>query len=143
MIRGELIISASTDFDGDTSFDVSIRLGALQIQVYFWGEADWFRQFGEGLSAFPASIDDVIEFEVGQIKPPSHQNYLLIRAYCYDGSGHSALKIIMHNNEPEPHALYTEFSIPTEAAALNTLGNRLKNWQPSERPELVWETQIN
>lgn len=145
MIVGELRISASTDHDGDIIFDILISRGTLQVQVdiYFWGDANCFEEFGEKLMTFPKSLEDIVELEIGQIRLGSHQSYLLLKAYCYDASGHSVLKIVTHNNEPEPETQRIEFSIPAEAVALNNLGKLLKNWQPSTTPEIKWQTQVS
>lgn len=140
---GELRISTSTDQDGDTTFDIVISQGTVQTHVCFWGETSLFQQFGQELTAFPKSISDGVEIEIGQIGLGSYQNYLLLRAYCYDANGHSALKIVTHNNEAEPQTQRIEFSIPAEAAALNRLGNQLKSWEPAVTPELAWKAQTS
>jgi hypothetical protein len=143
VLIGKLKISASTASGSDVDFDFRASLGELQVHAHFWDIAEVFKQFGEKLMDFPQSISDVVTLEIGIVHPGFYQNYLLLKAYCYDANGHSALKIITHNNKLEPQSQRIEFSILTEAAALNKLGSLLKNWQPQEVPDIVWQAQVS
>lgn len=143
MIPGELRIVASTDYDDYATSDLTASRAELKVHVHFWDYLDLFEQFGSKLAAFPQNLEDTVEIEIGQLLPGFSQNYLLLRAYCYDANGHAALKIVTHNNESEPQMQRIEFSIPADIAALNRLGNLLKNWLPQENSELVWQAQIS
>ena len=137
------MLSASTDDDyGYVSFDVIASRDELRVHVHFCEDIELFEHFGEKLMAFPQSPDDVVELEIGRIRS-GFQGYLLLRAYCYTPNCHAALKVVVHNNADEPQAQRVEFSIPAEVASLNKLGNLLKNWQPSVKPVIDWQSQVS
>ena len=143
MYTGEISVSAENGYDQDYSFDITVRKGDFSIRAYLWDEPQAFERFGEKLAAFPSSQTDTVELQVGTIKPGRGQDYLLLQAYCYDANGHTALKVVMHNNKPEPHEHMIEFSIPAEVAALNKLGRMLQNWTPKTKIEINWLAQVS
>jgi hypothetical protein len=109
-------------------------MGSLE----FYDYPGTFHEFAQKLISFPVSIDDEITFETGENRPPY---YMLMRAFCYERNGHTAIQIIMDNHQPCPDMVKTEFYISTIPASINTLGELLFNWDPKKDEELVWEVQ--
>ena len=141
MKRSKIVVSVSIDYDGDCTFDIDIIRPDVNAHVYFYCDADTFAAFGKALIAFPQSATDTVSFEVGQAGHPSSFGYLLINAYCASPAGHTALKIIVDNNEEGAVHHRFEFSIPSEAAAINKLGVLLANWQMKTNPHIVWKAE--
>ncbi|GAA4375518.1 hypothetical protein [Hymenobacter koreensis] len=131
------------DHDGDCVFDIEISTPDLKVHSYFWGDVDSFSEFGAGLRGFPRRIDDMVVFETGEESIGLGYPYLLLTAACYDHFGHSALQIVVNNNELLPRAQRLEFFIPAEVASINALGNLLSNWKCDVDSEVLWEAQTS
>ena len=117
-------------------FDVTIRHLGMILRCSFLQESGAWQEFGAELSHFPLNTAATIFFE--QATP-----YLRLQAYCYDHLGHTALRIWLENQEPDPDGSKFEFSIPAEAASLNQLGKLLAGWQLHDTPELLWQAQTS
>ncbi|WP_375417106.1 hypothetical protein [uncultured Hymenobacter sp.] len=143
MKKNKVVFSVSVDDDGDCLFDVDIIRPDVKAHAYFYGDANTFDAFGKTLMAFPKNAADTVGFEVGQAGHPSTLVYLLIEAYCASPVGHTALRIIVDNNEERAAHHRFEFSIASEAASINKLGTLLVNWNVSDTPEIVWKSQIS
>jgi len=65
---------------------------------------------------------------------------MLINAFCYDASGHTALRILVDNFGDISSGYRTEFTIFSEAASINLLGQKLMTWNPFITKEIVWES---
>jgi hypothetical protein len=143
MYTGEISISAENGYDRDYSFDITIRKGDFSIHTNLWDEPQAFERFGEKLTTFPRSLTDTVELQVGAIRSSPGQDYLFLKAYCYDANGHTALKVVMHINKPEPHEQMIEFSIPAEVVALNKLGRMLQTWPLKTKVEINWRAQVS
>ena len=140
-MRGEIRFAASVDYDDDCMFEVVVSQGTIESRSHFYGHTDTWKEFGRRLIAFPGDITEHVVFETGQ----RHSNfaYLSLRAYCYDPRGHAAVKVIADNNDADPYRCKVEFSIPTEVASINKLGQCLLNWQIKNHAEIVWRAQTS
>jgi hypothetical protein len=141
MKRSKIVFSVGIDHDGDCTFDIDIIRPDVKGHVFFYGDADTFAAFGNALMAFPKSAADTASFEIGQAGHTSSFGYLLIKAYCASPVGHTALKIVIDNNEDGAAHHRFEFSIASEAASINKLGALLANWQMKTNPQIVWKAE--
>lgn len=114
--------------------------------VEFYGDSLIFKEFATKLKSFPQ--DKEVIFELGrQGNDPKFGNkkwayYLYLRFYCYDTVGHVAIDVIMDNNGDNfPVKKMAQFSILSEVASVNELGEKLTNWNTLEKSDLVWETK--
>ncbi|WP_157781028.1 hypothetical protein [Hymenobacter sedentarius] len=139
MKRSKIVFSVSIDYDDDCLFDINVIRPDVKAHAHFYGDVDTFAAFGKALMRFPQSPTDTVSFEVGQVGHPSSFDYLLIKAYCASPVGDTTLKIIADNNEEG--AAHLEFSIASEAAAINKLGGLLANWQMKANPQIVWKAE--
>ena len=123
--------------------DIHFRLQVVnyfcKTSLDFYGYADEFREFGHRLTEFPKSISDIVEFQIGE-DDRKWAYYMLIKAFCYDASGHTALRIIVDNFGDNVNGHRSEFSIISEAASINLLGHSLVNWNPVVTKEIIWES---
>ena len=94
-----------------------------------------FLEFSEALQSFPQSLEHEAVFESGSPEP-NYYCYIRLRAFVYDGVGHSALDVSVENHGKEPHAAAAHFFILCEAATLNRLGRSLESWVRSKETVL-------
>jgi hypothetical protein len=129
------------DDDGLYKFNIRVSNADTFSSLDFWGYGDNFKDFGEQLDNFPKGLKDIVIYELGQDKnegQPKFAYYLLLRAFCFDASGQSAIKVIVDNHADIPNYNRSEFYIKSEPASLNLLGQKLKNWNPETEKELEW-----
>lgn len=115
--------------DDDTLMQVRVSLTGNGRQA--WGEAhcypEAFAEFGRALAGFPASTADEVKFQLGGIDP-SWAQYLLLRAFVYDGAGHCAVELKAESRGDTLASSSAHFAVPTEAASLNEMGRLLEAW---------------
>ena len=138
-MNGFIKISVSSIDNDDFNYVFEASNNRCKTILEFYGYKEDFKLIGDKLSVFPKNINDVAIFEVGQDER-RFAYYLLIKAFCYDQSGHSALKIIVDNMSDTPNGHRSEFSILSEPSAINLLGQKLKNWNPVDSKEIIWES---
>ena len=136
----KLKVKREPDDDGLYQFEIKVSNEQTCSALNFWGYADNFKEFGERLARFPKEIQDKVTYDlggedVGEIK---WAYFLQLEAFCYNPSGHSALKIIIDNRFDIPDYEYSEFFIKSEPSSLNRLGQGLRNWNPLEIKEFEW-----
>ncbi|MDQ2770574.1 MAG: hypothetical protein M3Y54_08750 [Bacteroidota bacterium] len=141
MERSVIVFSVSMDYDGDCVFYIDISRPDVKTHTYFYGNADTFKAFGKSLMAFPKDATDTVEFQAGQDGHPSSLSYLLMCAYCASPYGHTALKVIVDNNEKMVSHSRFEFSIASEAASINKLGSMLAGWHVEDTPQIIWKSE--
>ena len=141
MRSGEIRFAVSVDYDDECVFEVVVSQGAIESCTHFYGDADTWKDFGNRLVAFPRDITERVVFETGQ----RHSNfaYMSLSAYCYDPQGHAAVKVIADNNAADPYRCKLEFSIPSEVASINKIGQFLLNWQIKNYAAIVWQAQTS
>lgn len=100
-----------------------------------------FVQFGKGLQSFPQNLKHEVTFENGSPKP-NYYCYIRLKAFVYDGVGHTALEVLMENHSQVPYASSSHFYILCEAATLNRLGKMLEEWIRSKEQEFEFQTDV-
>jgi hypothetical protein len=124
----------------DGMLEVRISLSgqerAAWVEMYAYPEN--FEEFGRKLIEFPRSISDEVVLALGSSAKEESDQFAL-RAYVYDGAGHSAIEFnAITNEEPLPRATF-KFSVPIEAASLNRLGESLVAWSASSDRVFTFE----
>lgn len=135
MINGCILIRARVEeYDyGWCAFDVTVKKGDFETQVYFYCDVAAWSNFGLALQSFPSKLTDYVLFE------SAHNEKILLKAYCYDTFGHTALSVSIDNQKTPPNEFRLHFSLPAEVASLNQLGRLLANWEVKNNSELYWE----
>jgi hypothetical protein len=133
------------DWDDISEFEITATSNDWQASLKFWGNEDLFKDFGNQLKSFPNNAKDAVTFELGAEltgRKPEWAYYLLLRAYCYDEVGHTAIEIAINNNLQNPDSQNAQFNIFSEPQQINEFGKLLSEWDPKKEDQLVWETKI-
>jgi len=139
----KLKVIREPDDDGLYKYKISLSNGDTFASLDFWGYADDFKEFGESLMNFPNGVKDVVTYELGEDKIDGQMKwayYMLLKVFCFEASGHSAIKVTVDNNADIPNYQRSEFYIKSEPATLNKLGQKFKNWSPDKEKELTWDS---
>jgi len=96
-------------------------------------------RFAEQLVAFPKTIKDEARFEQGD--PASESAHILVRAFLFDGSGHSAIEFAARDHPNARFASSSRFYLFAEAAAINRFGQRILTWLHNPHEPLHWIAQ--
>jgi hypothetical protein len=99
---------------------------------------EWL-EFGAALQSFPKNIEHEVAFESGA-PGGEYYCYILLRAFVYDGVGHSALEVKISNQSQPPYGASAHFYVSCEAATLNRLGKSLELWARSKETRFVFST---
>ena len=126
------------DDDGMLQLQLRVALEHQALSQEFYAYPEGLREFGGRLVAFPCSNTDSPVFEYGANSAEA-VCWVRMRAYMYDGSGHSALEFITQNNLQPPAQASAVFSAKLEAASLNRLGHELVLWLNSKEPNFEFE----
>ncbi len=133
------------DWDDISEFEIIASSNDWHASLKFSGYADVFKDFANKLKTFPDSKLGDVAFELGEEfieKKPKWAYYLLLRVYCYDKFGHTAIEIAINNNEKDRDQKMARFSIFSEPEQINKLGRLLSEWDPTRQSVLIWETNI-
>ncbi|WP_201983501.1 hypothetical protein [Hymenobacter rubidus] len=141
MEKSKIVFQGSVDFDVHCTFDLEISTPQVRTHLNFYGRINEFAEFGQQLTAFPKRVSHTVSFEIGSADKNVTIPYLLIKAYCTDAQGHTALRIVIDNREQGATHYCFDFSIASEAASINKLGALLATWNVSNTPELVWRAE--
>ena len=138
MLKQEIKISTLwlDDTDDVIQFEIEATNGVTTTSVEFYGCQDEFKEFANKLCSFPESIDTEVKYE-----HPTTYAYLLLRVFCYEKNGHTAIQIKMDNDRIEPYKSYSEFYILTVPASINQLGQQLKSWKPEMNNKIEWTAE--
>lgn len=98
---------------------------------------EYFLEFGKELQMFPRSLKHEVIFEDGSLDP-KYYCYIKLRAFIYDGVGHSAFEVRIENHGVVPYSASSNFYILCEAATLNNLGKALESWVASKEKEFIY-----
>ncbi|HJR09599.1 MAG TPA: hypothetical protein VJ842_20225 [Pyrinomonadaceae bacterium] len=107
-------------------------------QDSYVADEEWI-EFGVALQSFPKNIDHEVDFENGAPEG-KYYCYILLRAFVYDGVGHSALEVKISNQSLPPYGALAHFYVSCETAMLNRLGKSLELWARSKETEFVFST---
>ena len=98
-----------------------------------------FIAMGKALRAFPQKADDEYSYEYGSEDPATKfYRYFQLRAYTFNRVGHCALQISINLNTETPGEGICKFSIRTEAAAINRLGQLFEQFGKLAHLEMHW-----
>jgi len=126
-----------SDDNGELHYGLQASSGSSMTSQDFYGYRDDFEDFASGLRDFASSPRDEAKLEFGGDSPKCAY-YVLLRAFCFDSVGHSALEICTSSPISAPHGHREHFFIHTEPAALNHLGRILNEWTKKEKSEIEW-----
>jgi hypothetical protein len=112
MLKQEIKIAALDIEDEEVQFQIELTNGINSTSIDFYGYTDEFKTFANGLITFPKTIDDTVQYELGEIGG-NWAYYILLKVFCYERNGHSAIHIKVDNNGKEPYTSKSEFYITT------------------------------
>jgi hypothetical protein len=126
--------------DDDGMLQIAVRAvgegNAASMEVYSY-PAD-IELFASRLEAFPCSPKDEVCWESGETDPKWH-GHMLLRAHVLNGSGHSAIEVVMDVRGDPPGRSKSNFYLRCNPADLNELGRRIKAWLPDSSEQLAVE----
>lgn len=138
-MNGSIKITVLEIDSSDIQYVIKLSSELCSTTLDFYSHANIFKAFGTSLINFPKNINEVIVFQLGE-DDERYSEYLNLKAFCYDNSGHSVLRVVADNNAKGVIGYRTEFSIFAEAASLNVLGETLVKWNPELEKEFFWES---
>lgn len=141
-MQGKIIISLVDLAQDHPQFKIEIENNSCRVTLNYYGDYNDLKRFGLELLKFPKSISDSVIFQIGEDNR-QWAYYLNINALCYDLSGHTALRIVLDYMSDTINGYRTTFTIFSEAASINSLGEKLVSWNPLAVNELVWESKIS
>ncbi len=122
--------------DGDEAkFKISVGNENVSSSIEIFGYIDEFNKFGEELINFPKDSNDVCQYELGKGEE-EWAYYLLIKIFCYEPSGQTAIQISMNNKKKVPELVEANFYLQTYPTSINKLGKSLSNWKPDKVSKL-------
>ena len=140
------VLQNYTDEEDFIHFALNAGSNKWSSYMEFYGNSTIFKEFAKKLKNFPKNKEVIFELgkrgndpKFGNIK---WAHYIYLRFYCYDAVGHVAIDVIMDNNGDNlPVKKMAQFSILSEVASVNELGEKLTNWKILETSDLAWETK--
>ena len=139
-LRQEIKIEILEIEDEETQFQITLTNGINLTTIDFYGYTNEFESFANGLLDFPKNIHDEVKYELGEIGD-KWAYYILMKVFCYETNGYSAIHVKVDNNSKEPYTNKSEFYIKTYPASLNKFGQLLKDWNPKIEKEIVWTAE--
>jgi hypothetical protein len=138
MSRVELKV-LSTDEDGTLQLEVGAANDRTSSRMELCAHADELLSFASGLEDFPAGPKGEVIWESGG-PDPMWFGHIRLRAHVLNGSGHSALDVLMDVRDTPPNRAMSAFSLRCNPADLNELGRKIKVWlaQPSQQLTVEW-----
>ena len=139
MLKRGIKISAIGGSHDEIKYQIFLTNGTNSTSLEFYGCENEFKNFGLNLISFPKSIDDTVIYELGEDND-LWAYYIRLKIYCFEPNGHSAIQVLIDNNEKSIHKMKSEFYIKTLPASLNKLGSILNNWNPNVEQKVEWTT---
>jgi hypothetical protein len=133
----KLTILSDDDGDGVVQLDISITTELYKTSLDHYMSLEYFKEFGNALKEFPANPKNCI-LELGEDSDRPYI-YLSLRAYIYDTLGHAGLEVKMRRNGAAIISASSHFSIATEVASINALGQALSDWVDSGEKMLSFD----
>jgi hypothetical protein len=98
------------DDNGELHYEIRATNGTSATYLDFYGgKADW-QEFALRLCAFPSGVKDEVLFERGK-DSPKWAYYMLLRVYCFDSAGHSAIEVHVASPGTPPYGHRDHFYI--------------------------------
>ena len=122
-----------------TQLEIVVSNGLFSGSTDIYLGVEQIAEIGESLKKFPTDINDEYCFEHGSEKPEDrYYRYFMIRAYITDSLGHCAIQFHINQNTLEPGDGLCKFSIGSDAAAINRLGNLFLTFSELRHLEFYW-----
>ena len=115
------------DHDGMLKLRFSVEGSGYAAEITFYCYPETIEAFGRTLGDFPRSSIDEVVFENGSTAPNSY-SWLALRAFVFDGVGHSALEVECQRNGTRLVSARSRFAVELEPATINRLGSELATW---------------
>jgi hypothetical protein len=112
MLKQELKISVISIDQGDSSvhFKIEASNGINSISQDFYGYADNFKKFENGLISFPKTITDNVKYGLGE-KGDRWAYYILLDGFCHANYENAAIPVLIDNNEKQPNKIKVNFTL--------------------------------
>ncbi len=105
----------------------------VAIQEFYAYDSDLL-EFAKKLTAFPEGQSDEVVFQAGKWDA-GWAHWVSLRAYCYDAVGHGAIAVEVGNNQKGTFGRQAQFTIRSEVASINRMGQGLKTWLAGTEPK--------
>ena len=122
-------------------YQIILSNGSASASLDFWGNSNSFKDFAKELIDFPKTNQDTVTYQLGNDssdEQPNSAYYLLLKAFCIDAAGHTAIKVVVDNYQEGSDYQRSQFYIKSEPNSLNQLGKKLEAWDPTNVKELSW-----
>lgn len=140
MLEQEIKITALSIENEEVQFQMELTNGISSTSIDFYGYTDEFKDFADGLIDFPKAINDIVKYELGEVGD-RWAYYILLKAFCYESNGYSAIHVKVDNNRKQPYTDKSEFYLKTVPASLNKLGQLLKDWDVKMNKQILWTAE--
>jgi hypothetical protein len=127
-----------TDYDGMLKIMVRASGAGIAASIEIYSYPADVEAFASRLEAFPISPKDEVVWESGGPDPKWYE-HMLLRAYVLNGSGHSAIEVLMDVRGAPPNRSKSNFFLRCNPADLNELGRGIKAWLPNPKEHLSVE----
>ena len=120
-------------YEPDTlHFEIAASDGTFSgAQDFYLGTTD-IEKLADRLRGFPRDTNDEAVLDIGE-RDERWAYWVRLRFWLYDAVGHAALTIDLTNNRKQQHDRSVRFTIQTEVASFNRLGEALASWLSSEQ----------
>jgi hypothetical protein len=130
--------SVWTDDGGMLQIAVRAVAGGNSASMEVYSYPADVESFASRLEAFPSSPKDEASWESGEADPKWY-GHMLLRAHVLNGSGHSAIEVLMDVRGDPPVRSKINFYLRCNPADLNELGRKIKAWLPDPTEQLAVE----
>ena len=127
-----------TDDDGMLQVVVGATNGSASASMEVYSYPGEIESFATRLESFPSNQDDQVAWESGDADRKWY-GHMLLRAHVLDGSGHSAVEVLMDVRGDPPNRATSHFFLRCNPADLNELGRRINAWLPDSSEQLSVE----
>ena len=126
------------DVDGEVSYELAASNGVCATRLGFWGCRDEFARFAEELGGFPRDSQHQVIYKLGDDNQ-GWGYHLVLRAFCVDSLGHSALEIHTVTPDAPPRGFRCQFFLLAAPTSLNELGEKLQAMITAKATDIMWE----
>jgi len=122
-----------------TQLEISASNGVFSGSTDIYCNVSDLAKIGCALQSFPKSIPDEYKYEYGSSDPAARSYcHFVLRVYTVGSWGHSALQISIKENLKEPEERICLFSIRSEPASINRLGDLFVAFSKLQHFEFKW-----
>ena len=81
MLKQEIKIIALDIEDEEVQFQIALTNGINSTSIDFYGYTDEFKELANGLITFSKKIDDIVQYELGEVGR-KWAYYILLKVFC-------------------------------------------------------------